>query len=325
MVFVALAMASAVTLLAGAGVVGGVYRRMLAVGPGFDPRGLVALRSLDGRLRANTVRGAASVPGIVGATAVSSAPMLELPPNTMIETERPSVAGSPSPGVDVRIVSREYFRVLGLPLVGRSFTDGSVEVPREVVINQALADRFWPDGRAVGARLRVHLTGTPTPMLRVVGVAPNTRRQRSAAQPVAELYLPPGYGGVPLTTLILRTSLMPEAALAALRTHGVIDMGAAVTTPVALGELARAEQAPYREAGRIVAVAGLIAAMLAVIACAVTTARPATLGAAVGGVTGVAMLWLGTRAVDVAAVAGLGITLAMLATGTLLRRRLAPL
>ncbi len=324
-VFVALAMASAVTLLAGAGVVGGVYRRMLAVGPGFDPRGLVALRSLDGRLRANTVRGAASVPGIVGATAVSSAPMLELPPNTMIETERPSVAGSPSPGVDVRIVSREYFRVLGLPLVGRSFTDGSVEVPREVVINQALADRFWPDGRAVGARLRVHLTGTPTPMLRVVGVAPNTRRQRSAAQPVAELYLPPGYGGVPLTTLILRTSLMPEAALAALRTHGVIGMGAAVTTPVALGELARAEQAPYREAGRIVAVAGLIAAMLAVIACAVTTARPATLGAAVGGVTGVAMLWLGTRAVDVAAVAGLGITLAMLATGTLLRRRLAPL
>jgi len=324
-VFVALAMASAVTLLAGAGVVGGVYRRILAVGPGFDPRGLVALRSLDGRFVAGTVRGAASVPGIVGATAVSSAPMFELPPNTTIETERPSVAGSPSPGVDVRIVSPEYFRVMGLPLAGRSFTEGLAEVPREVVINQALADRFWPDGRAVGARLRVHRTGAPTPLLRVVGIASNTRRQGSAARPVAELYLPPGYGGVPLATLILRTSLTPEAALAALRTHGVIGMGAAVTTPVALGELARAEQAPYRDAGRIVAVAGLIAAMLAVIACAVTTARPATLGAAVGGVSGVAVLWLGTRAVDVAAVAGLGITLAMLATGTLLRRRLAPL
>jgi hypothetical protein len=49
------------------------------------------------------------------------------------------------------------------------------------------------------------------------------------------------------------------------------------------------------------------------------------LGAALGGVSGVAMLWLGTRAVDAAAVAGLGITLAMLATGTLLRQRLAPL
>ena len=324
-VFVALAMASAVTLLAGAGVVGGVYRRMLAVGPGFDPRGLVAWRSLDGRLGAGTVRGAASVPGIEGVTAASSAPMLELPPNTTIETELPSEVGGPSPGVDVRIVSPEYFHVLGLPLVGRSFTEGSAEVAREVVINQALAERFWPDGRALGGRLRVHLPGAPTPMLRVVGVVSNVRRQGSGARPVAELYLPPGYGGMPLTTLILRTPLAPEAALAALRTEGVIGMGAAVTAPVGLGELARAEQAPYREAGRIVAVAGLIAAMLAVLACAVTTARPATLGAAVGGVSGVAMLWLGTRAVDVAAVAGLGITLAMLATGTLLRRRLAPL
>lgn len=51
-----------------------------------------------------------------------------------------------------RPVSANYFSVLGIPFVeGRSLADD--ERAREVVINQAAARLFWPNGTAVGRRL----------------------------------------------------------------------------------------------------------------------------------------------------------------------------
>jgi putative ABC transport system permease protein len=76
------------------------------------------------------------------------------------------------PIVDMPLVTPDYFRVMRIPLIrGRTF-DGTdpVAASHELVVNQSVARRFWPDGNALGAKLRVG-QGAHATWLTVVGVA----------------------------------------------------------------------------------------------------------------------------------------------------------
>jgi putative ABC transport system permease protein len=76
------------------------------------------------------------------------------------------------PFSEMPFVSPEYFRVARIPLIeGRTFQDNDpVAASRELVVNAALARRFWPGGHAVGSRLRVG-KGAEATWLTVVGIA----------------------------------------------------------------------------------------------------------------------------------------------------------
>jgi len=67
---------------------------------------------------------------------------------------------------EMPFVSGDYFRVTGIPLIrGRSFEGGD-----DVVINQKLAQRFWPNGNALGVRMRVG-NGPKAKWMTIVGIA----------------------------------------------------------------------------------------------------------------------------------------------------------
>jgi putative ABC transport system permease protein len=76
------------------------------------------------------------------------------------------------------LVSAHYFDTLGIPLVeGRSFTPVEFAGHSNVVIVSArLARRFWPDGRAVGRRLKWGDADSQAPWLTVVGVAADVKQ-----------------------------------------------------------------------------------------------------------------------------------------------------
>ena len=76
------------------------------------------------------------------------------------------------PFCETPVVSPEYFRTTRIPLIqGRTFdTSDPAAASRELVVNERLARRLWPDGNAVGSRLRVG-RGENTMWLTVVGVA----------------------------------------------------------------------------------------------------------------------------------------------------------
>jgi putative ABC transport system permease protein len=64
-----------------------------------------------------------------------------------------------------------YFRLLGIPLQGRGFDTARHAGPsHELFVNQALARRLWPNGDALGAKLRVG-RGARATWLTVVGIA----------------------------------------------------------------------------------------------------------------------------------------------------------
>jgi predicted permease len=95
---------------------------------------------------------------------------------------KPLAAGDATPNAEYRAASPEYFRAAGIPLLqGRSFasTDhtGSSKV---VIVNQTLADRFFPGENPIGKRIA--WTGEVlrfTPISRewrtIVGLVGNTR------------------------------------------------------------------------------------------------------------------------------------------------------
>src|SRR5262249_27980563 len=70
-----------------------------------------------------------------------------------------------------------YFKTLSIPLVaGRVFSmvDRS-DAPPVLIINEALARKYWPNGKAVGARVHVGPPDPTAPWITIVGVVGDTR------------------------------------------------------------------------------------------------------------------------------------------------------
>ena len=73
-----------------------------------------------------------------------------------------------TPSINRNVVSRNYFDAMRIRIVGgRAFTDtDDVDAPAVVMVNETLAERFWPGENAVGKRM-----GRPGgTMMEVVGI-----------------------------------------------------------------------------------------------------------------------------------------------------------
>jgi putative ABC transport system permease protein len=131
----------------------------------------------------------------------------------------------------LRQVTRGYFETLGIPVLhGRGFETGDrAGTLPVVVVDRALAERYWPDQDPVGRILRPvggTFDGRPLQVVGVVGDVDDPRRE-----PVETLYLPMAQTSVDSTVwdivqpvLALRTAgPEPASVLPAVRTilHGV--------------------------------------------------------------------------------------------------------
>ena len=93
-------------------------------------------------------------------------------------------------GGDVTISTGDYFEVFQTPLVrGRVFNErDDSSAPPVLVINRALADRWWPDGQEPLGQ-RIHLGREDEPAREVIGVVENERKARlEVVRPI--LYVP---------------------------------------------------------------------------------------------------------------------------------------
>ena len=126
------------------------------------------------------------LPRISGASVARTAPF-----DTNRQRQR---FASPSSGerveVDVNPVSPGYFRTLGIQLVsGRDFSDQDGGTSRPVVIvNDRLADMFWPNQNPVGMTM---MTGRPdSPAPEIVGVVRSAKYRDLAESAGPMLYVP---------------------------------------------------------------------------------------------------------------------------------------
>jgi putative ABC transport system permease protein len=164
-----------------------------------------------------------------------------------------------------RPVSHDYFGTMGITLVrGRAFARTDDERgPPVAIVNQALADRYWPAGSAVGAR--VLRNGTDT-WLTIVGISANVRAW-GPEQPVnPELYVPLAQQPFRFTTFVLHTQGDPLALLPAVRqTIREVDPALPVSRVRTLEELVAAATAARRSTTVLLGSFAVVALVLAVV------------------------------------------------------------
>jgi putative ABC transport system permease protein len=88
-------------------------------------------------------------------------------------------------------VTPNYFRAMGIPLVkGRDFSDRDDEdAPKVMIINKKMAKQHWPNGDAIGQRLKIRY-GTGTFVSEIVGVVGNIKHLGLDQEVQAEMYFP---------------------------------------------------------------------------------------------------------------------------------------
>ncbi|HLX07586.1 MAG TPA: ADOP family duplicated permease [Thermoanaerobaculia bacterium] len=111
-------------------------------------------------------------------------------------------------------------RVLGLPLLqGRAFTaaDGAA-APPVVIVDAAMARRFWPAGNAVGQRIAYGRRDDPSsPWLTIVGVVADSRRAEPGSRAWLESFQPEAQYPRRSLMVMVRTGGDPLALAAAVR------------------------------------------------------------------------------------------------------------
>jgi len=86
-------------------------------------------------------------------------------------------------------VGKDFFQTVGMPiLTGRDFSERDTEsAPKVAIINQAMADRFWPGQQPLGKRFRLSREG---PQVEIVGVARDWKYLFIGEEPRPFLFLP---------------------------------------------------------------------------------------------------------------------------------------
>jgi putative ABC transport system permease protein len=107
-----------------------------------------------------------------------------------------------------RFVSPRYFQAMGVPLVrGRLFDERDVKGAAEtVIVNENLAERFWPNQDPIGKRLE---RGDKEPWRTVVGVVRDTKQFSVDKEPPISIYHPAGQFAIGSMFLVVRTTADP--------------------------------------------------------------------------------------------------------------------
>ncbi len=227
----AVEVALSLVLLLGAGLLLRSFKNLMEVQPGFRADRVLTVqlqipaqfhmpqeqaafvRQIEDHVRA--------VPGIEAAAAIESLPLSGSGiTRRMIVEARPRPEPGGEPIVQRHLVTPDYFRTMGIPLrSGRDFRDADMNGQHFiVVINESMAQRYWPNQSPLGqhVRLGVQATVANAPPREVIGVVGDVRHTGLRTDPRDEVYVPLGQDGWPVIYLVARsyradlTNLTPE-------------------------------------------------------------------------------------------------------------------
>jgi predicted permease len=217
-------LAVAVVLLAGAGLLGKSLYRLLHVELGFQPDHLATLyidmpqtrytgASKQIALGREVVRRVSNLPGVRSVALTSL-----LPAYYNSNTDWIRFVGRPYSGehneVNERDVSSGYFTTIGAKLLrGRYFTDTEDQSkPKVVVINKALATKYFPGQNPVGQKIG-GITLSPDSIKEIIGVVDNIREGSLDSDIWPAVYYPFNQSPDSGFSLVARTKQSPQAML----------------------------------------------------------------------------------------------------------------
>ena len=236
-------MALALILLVGAALMVRTFVGLRNVQPGFDPHNVLTLQTsmtggrysstaqMENLIRQATLR----IEGLPGVSAAASAVMLPIEGGIdlpfIIEGQPPANGDRFNGDEQWRSVSPRYFNVFKIPLIrGRVFDDRDTsKSARVVVINEAMAKKYFSKGDAVGKIITIGKGIGPEfeePPRQIIGVVGSVRETGLSAAGQSVMYVPAGQVQDKLTQLAnsviplswaVRTSVDPLALSTAIQ------------------------------------------------------------------------------------------------------------
>jgi predicted permease len=214
-------------LLLGAGLLLRSLERLLAVDKGFDAEHVMTsylllpfTRYPEGHQQAAFFREVRervqALPGVETAALVSDIPLGGGTNGGFLIEGREYPRGK-EPFAEKRIASPGYFEALRIPvLAGRVFNERDIAgAPPVVVVNQALAQRYFPGESPLGKH--VDFRWNTTGMQEIVGVVGDVREQALHQPARPEIYIPHAQRPTEWAYLLVRTTGDPNGIVPSLR------------------------------------------------------------------------------------------------------------
>ncbi len=227
-------LAMALVLLVGAGLLMKSFARLQNVDPGFNPKNVLTAELALPVLKYPSVPGGPAylgdkktsdffielnrriraLPGVEYSSAGLVLPLSGSNTDSSFAIEgRVLQPNEPSPDEEIRVATPDYFRVLQIPLrQGRFFTDAdNADAPQVVIINEALARKYWPNGEALGKRITLDDPKKEPRWITIVGIVGNIRHRALEQDPQPEYYFPHAQGPPREMVLAIRTTQDPRS------------------------------------------------------------------------------------------------------------------
>ncbi|MGC1414364.1 MAG: ABC transporter permease [Candidatus Acidiferrum sp.] len=243
----------AFVLLVGSGLLVRSLWRIFAVPPGFDAEHVLTLHvywpgapanSTDEKKRNSLymelLARLRALPGVISAGATSNvlfpSEMYKVP---FVIEGQPTEPSGQRPFLPNGEATPDYFRVMGIPLMhGRVFTraDTIQDAPPVIIIDETMAQRYWPNEEPIGKRLKFDDPNFRSPWFTVIGVVGDVR-QEGLEQPAGLVSYVPSDGEW-ADDLVLRSRNDPRTIVAAVREQvRSVDRNLAVANVGVLSDL----------------------------------------------------------------------------------------
>ena len=208
--------ALAVMLLIGAGLLGQTFLRLLKHDPGFSTENLVAAsvfppldkyktRPQVVSLYQRIAQDIQAMPGVESVGFVSAGPQFGGFETTDVLPEGEAASAGDYPQAVYFNTSQNYFATMGIPLLrGRDFSDADdAGAPQVAIINQTMAQRFWPNQNALGKRLTLVRSKSA---VEIVGIVGDVERYGLDENVQPEIYFPYSQQARWATYFVVRTN-----------------------------------------------------------------------------------------------------------------------
>ena len=223
---VVIEVALALIALVGAGLFVQSMRRAQAIDLGFETERMFFMAVDLGAQRMDQPRGeqfyanaiirAKATPGVANAAVASNFPLGGGILRSVFKEGQVQKAGQRDLLTLTNIVSPEYFDTVRIPLLRGRLLDpfdraGSRTV---VVVNDAMAKKFWPGEDAIGKRFTFF---GQTEVREIVGIVRTATVLQVGEDPQPAIYLPLAQNFTPLATLQVRTAGLPDNTVESVR------------------------------------------------------------------------------------------------------------
>jgi putative ABC transport system permease protein len=228
--FVVSQIALSLLLLVGAGLMLRSFRNLVTLDPGFRAEGVLVTRVWlpfskykTGEQRLQVWRRylalVREIPGVRAAGLNDMIPLSRYNPQDEFEAEGKLPArGEPIPVADIRLITPDYFRAIGSPMMrGRTFDEhDDTKSPTVAIIDETIARRYWPGDDPIGRRIRLG-TDSTAPWIAVVGVTRNVKHLSLDAPNDYYVYLPAAQMTPYRAYVVVRTAGDPLALVEPMR------------------------------------------------------------------------------------------------------------